>query len=243
MWLLWGSLTAIVGLAWAYLIQLASNMSAMDMAAVSAMRPWLAIDYLMMFIMWAVMMIGMMVPTALRSVSIYAHIANQAKNTGSPVAATYWFIFGYVLVWTGFSLLAATLQGVLTAFGLLSSMMVASSAYLGAGLLITAGLYQLSPWKDTCLQHCQTPALFLAGRFGPRIADGIKLGIHHGAYCLGCCWLLMALLFVGGVMNLLWIVLITAFVFLEKLLPLQFRLSHVAAVLMIVTGTGFLLFG
>jgi predicted metal-binding membrane protein len=231
----------VLGLAWTYLIWLADNMASMDVDMMPMMHSWTLTDYTLMFTMWAIMMVGMMVPTAIRSVIIYSRVASQAKTAGSPVAATYWFIFGYVLVWTGFSFFAAILQGVLTSLGMLSSMMASSSAYLGAGLLITAGVYQLTPWKDTCLKHCQSPALFLAGRFSPRLSDGIKLGMHHGAYCLGCCWLLMTLLFVGGVMNLFWIAAITGFVFLEKLLPPQFRLTRVGAILMIATGVGYFL--
>ena len=120
--------------------------------------------------------------------------------------------------------------------------MVSSSAYLGAGLLIAAGVYQLTPWKDVCLKHCQSPAQYLAGRFGPRALDGLKLGVGHGSYCLGCCWLLMCLLFVGGVMNLVWIALITGFVMLEKLLPATYELSRVSAALMIATGLGYVWF-
>lgn len=238
--LLWFSIALVVGLAWAYLIRLADSMVAMDMGSMPVMRAWSPIDYVLMFIMWAAMMVGMMVPTAFRSVTIYSRIANQAKNAGSPVAATYWFILGYILVWTGFSLLATLLQGILAALGILSPMMVSTSAYFGAGLLIAAGVYQLTPWKDTCLQHCQSPAMFLAGRFSPRISGGIKLGIHHGAYCLGCCWLVMTLLFVGGVMNLLWIAAITGFVFLEKLIPMRFGVTRIGAILMIIAGVGYL---
>ncbi|MBL4819433.1 MAG: DUF2182 domain-containing protein, partial [Gammaproteobacteria bacterium] len=133
-------------------------------------------------------------------------------------------------------------QGQLTRLGLLSPMMTSSSSYFGAGLLIAAGFYQLTPWKDVCLKHCQSPAMFLAGKFGPGITDGVKLGIGHGAYCLGCCWLLMALLFVGGVMNLIWIVIIAFFVLLEKLLPARLRLSRVGACFMILSGIGYFAF-
>lgn len=236
--LLWLSLIIVVSLAWTYLALLARNMSAMD---ISGMRAWAFKDYLMMFVMWTVMMIGMMVPTSIRAVKIYAGIARQVENSSKGVAATVWFVLGYVLVWTGFSMVAALLQGMLNTLGLLSPMMVSTSSYLGAGLLIGAGLYQLTPWKDACLNHCQTPAMYLAGRFGPRVIDGIKLGIQHGAYCLGCCWLLMSLLFVGGVMNLLWIAAITGLVFLEKLLPVKLKLTRISAVLMIGCGTIYLI--
>jgi len=231
--LLWATLVALVILAWIYLALLAQNMPA---RAIAGIRSWNLIDFIMMFIMWSVMMIGMMVPTSIRSVKIYTRIASQSASSSNRIAATYWFVLGYVIVWTGFSAIAALVQGVLVSLGMLSTMMVSSSSYLGAGLLIAAGLYQLTPWKDACLRHCQSPAMYLAGRFGPRVTDGIKLGIHHGAYCLGCCWLIMSLLFVGGVMNLLWIVAITGFVFFEKLLPSTIKLTNISAVLMIGSG-------
>jgi|TARA_B110000881_G_C18563117_1_gene511010 predicted metal-binding membrane protein len=238
--LLWASLIVIVGLAWSYLILLAHNMSVNTM---SGMRNWTLEDYFMMFIMWAVMMIGMMVPTSIRAVKIYSRIAKKTTNSSNGVAATYWFILGYIIIWTGFSILAAALQGVLSNLGMLSPMMVSSSSYLGASLLIAAGLYQLTPWKDACLTHCQSPAMYLAGRFGPRVIDGIKLGVQHGAYCLGCCWLIMSLLFVGGVMNLLWIAAITGLVLFEKLLPPKIKLTRISAVLMIGAGTMYFVIG
>ena len=236
--LFWASLVVTVSLAWAYLALLTQNMSIGD---ISGMHKWDLKDYFMMFLMWTVMMIGMMVPTSIRSVKIYSRIAKKTANSSNGVAATYWFVLGYVFVWTGFSAVAALVQGVLNNVGILSPMMVSSSSYLGAGLLITAGLYQLTPWKDVCLTHCQSPAMYLAGRFGPRVMDGIKLGVHHGAYCLGCCWLLMSLLFVGGVMNLLWIAVITGFVILEKLLPVTIKLTNTSAILMVVSGIIYLI--
>jgi predicted metal-binding membrane protein len=125
---------------------------------------------------------------------------------------------------------------------LLSPMMVSVSAALGAALLITAGIYQLSPWKDACLKHCQSPAMYLASHFKPGIGGAIGLGSRHGSYCLGCCWALMALLFLGGVMNLLWIAAITSFVLAEKLLPPKLRIARVSGILMIVGGMVFLSF-
>lgn len=235
--LLWAGLGTIVILAWVYLIALANNMST---DAMPEMRGWSSLDYVSMFVMWAVMMVGMMVPTSIRAVKIYSAVARQSDNSGRGVAASYWFMLGYLIVWSGFSVAAVLLQAGLNALGMLSPMMIVASAYLGASLLIAAGVYQLTPFKDSCLKHCQSPAMFLAGRFGPRVRDGIKLGIQHGGYCLGCCWLLMLLLFVGGVMNLLWIALITAFVFLEKMLPPALNLNRLSAVLLMGAGLLFL---
>jgi len=250
--LIFSALAGVVALAWGYLYYLARdmaamdmssiNMPAMDMSAMSGMRVWSTAEFSLMFFMWAVMMVGMMVPTAMRAVLIYASIAKRASGQGTPVAATYWFVAGYVLIWTTFSLAATIVQGLLDRLGLLSPMMVSVSAALGAALLITAGIYQLSPWKDACLKHCQSPAMYLASHFKPGIGGAIALGSRHGSYCLGCCWAIMALLFLGGVMNLLWIAAITSFVLAEKLLPPKLRIARVSGILMIVGGTVFLSF-
>ncbi len=238
------SISAIVALAWIYLFTVAIGMAEMSDTGMpidtAGMQPWKLNDFLMMFAMWVVMMIGMMVPTAARAISIYARIANSASNQRGVVASTCWFVTGYVLVWTMFSLGATLIQMSLATVGLLSPAMVSSSGYLGATLLIAAGAYQITPWKNRCLTHCRSPATYLAGHFGPKVMDGIVLGVRHGGYCLGCCWLLMALLFIGGVMNLLWIAAISGFVILEKLLPAKLRLSRLAAALMIGVGTLYL---
>ncbi|HEY5681927.1 MAG TPA: DUF2182 domain-containing protein [Pseudomonadales bacterium] len=241
---LWSSLSIVVALSWWYLFLLAqdmADMAGMPMGDMAGMHPWTALDFLLMFLMWAVMMVGMMVPTAVRAIYIYARVASQAQARGSPVAATQIFVAGYVLVWAAFSLGATALQAALDALGLLSPAMRSSSPLLGAGLLVAAGVYQLTPWKDTCLRHCQSPAAYLAGRFGPRALDALSLGIRHGLYCLGCCWVLMLLLFLGGVMNLLWIAAIAAFVLLEKVLPPALRVSRLAAVMMIASGAAYLM--
>ena len=248
--LIFSALAGVIALAWGYLYYLALDMSSMDMSAmnmrgmemdaVASIRAWSAIDFSLMFLMWAVMMVGMMVPTAMRAVLIYASIAKRASGQGSPVAATYWFVVGYVLVWTAFSIAATIIQGALDSWGLLSPMMVSASASLGAAILITAGIYQLTPWKDVCLKHCQSPAMYLATRFKPGVGGAVGLGARHGIYCLGCCWALMALLFLGGVMNLLWIAAITGFVLAEKLLPPKLQLARVSGIMMIVGAVVFL---
>ena len=239
---LWSSLTIVVALSWWYLFLLAEDMagmSGMSMEQMAGMHPWTPVDFLLMFVMWAVMMVGMMVPTALRAILIYARVARQADSRGGPIAPTGWFVLGYVLVWGGFSVLATALQSGLHELGLLTPMMASASPLFGAGLLLVAGLYQLTPWKSACLRHCQSPALYLAGKFTPGAAGAVKVGVGHGGYCLGCCWVLMGLLFLGGVMNLVWIAAITAFVLLEKLLPVRFRTANATGWMMIGTGVFF----
>ena len=172
-----------------------------------------------LFVMWAVMMIAMMVPSATRTVIIYARIVRN--NSGMAVISpTYLFIGGYVMAWTGFSVFAALFQLHLEQLALLSPMMVSSSPLLGSSLLVLAGIYQLLPIKEACLHHCQSPFTFISENFRPGLSGALRMGLKHGLYCLGCCWALMMLLFVAGVMNLFWVLLITLFVLLEKLLGL-----------------------
>jgi predicted metal-binding membrane protein len=233
--LITSALSAVVALAWFYLYELSLEMDAMDMTGLgmSRMHEWTLVDFLLIGAMWTAMMVGMMVPTALRAILIYARVAQEADSRGSPVASTGWFVLGYVFVWTGFSVVATALQSGLNQLGLLTSMMASASPLFGAALLLIEGIYQLTPWKNVCLRHCQSPALYLAGRFTRGAPGAVNLGIRHGGYCLGCCWVLMGLLFFGGVMNLVWIAAITAYVLLEKLLPMRLRAANVSGWLMI----------
>jgi len=239
--LLLGALGGLVVLSWWYLIGMSRGMGGMD--GTMGIAPWSSIDFLLMFAMWAVMMVAMMVPTALRSVLIFARIGARATTRGRTLVPAYWFAAGYVLIWTFFSVVATLSQWGLDQAALLSPMLVSTSPFLGAILLISAGAWQFSPVKDTCLRHCRSPAMYIATHFRPGIPAAVQLGIRHGTYCLGCCWLLMGLLFVGGVMNLLWIAAITAFVLVEKLLPATLRASQLSGWAMIVAGVGYLAWG
>lgn len=242
--LLLGALAGLVVLCWWYLIDMARGMDGMSsMNGAMGIRPWTSVDFLMMFGMWAVMMVGMMVPTAVRSVLIFAQIGARAAAQGKPFVSGYWFTAGYVVIWTAFSAVATLLQWALDQAALLSPTMVSSSSSLGALLLVSAGAWQFSPVKDTCLRHCRSPATYFATYYRPGFSGAVHLGIRHGMYCLGCCWLLMGLLFVGGVMNLLWIAAITAFVLVEKLLPARLRASRMAGWGMIAAGAGYLTWG
>ena len=201
-----------------------------------ALHPWTAHDFAMMLLMWAVMMVGMMVPSATPMALVYAAVARKARRQGTPVAPTFLFVGGYVAMWCLFSVGATAAQWGLERAALLSQSMVATSPGLGAVLLGAAGIYQLTPAKDACLRHCRSPANFLSEHWRPGLAGAFRMGIVHGAWCLGCCWILMALLFVGGVMNLLWVAAIALFVLLEKALPLGDRGGRVAGWAMIAAG-------
>jgi len=209
----WLGLVGVSALAWAWLLAMPAGGDMM------ALRAWSARDFWLMFLMWAVMMVGMMLPSAAPMLLVYAAVVRKAERQGAVLAPTAVFAAGYLLAWTLFSLAATLAQWGLEEAALLSPMMVATSPLLGGLLLIGAGLYQLTPWKDACLQHCRSPVGFIAEHWRPGVAGALRMGMQHGLYCLGCCWVLMGLLFFGGVMNLLWIAAITLFVLLEKVLP------------------------
>ena len=232
------AIIAISGLAWAYTLWLVAHMSMMEMsppapgagamnmggmgaAAEPAFRSLSMADFAFMFSMWAVMMVGMMTPSVTPMVLLYATAGRNAAARGHPLAATGWFLAGYFLAWIGFSLAATGAQWLLTRLALLTPMMQSASGIFGGFVLIAAGLYQWSPVKDACLKQCQSPLGFLMSRggFRPEPLGALWLGAEHGLYCVGCCWVLMALLFVGGVMNVLWIAGLAVLVLLEKVVP------------------------
>jgi predicted metal-binding membrane protein len=224
------ALASLTVLAWSYLLWLASdmNMDGMDMTGfrtipsgmglmMPAQTPWRAMEFAFVFVMWTVMMIGMMTPSAAPMILMYARVGRQSE-AHSPLAATAWFGAGYFLVWAGFSLLATLVQWALEQVALLDSAMASTSNVVGGLLFVAAGSYQWTRLKDICLAQCQTPFAFLIGHGGYRrdAAGSLMLGLRHGAYCVGCCWALMMLLFVGGVMNLYWILALAIGILLEK---------------------------
>lgn len=208
---------AVIGVAWAYLVRDAMSMSELaSMAAMMETRPRGMLDFVHLLIMWAVMMAAMMLPSAVPMVMVYAAMARRA----SPSARGAWwiaaFVVGYIIVWSAYSAFAALFQVWIERLALLSPTMVSASPVLGAILLAVAGVFQLSPAKEACLRRCRGPVQFLAENWRPGAAGAIQMGLLHGAYCVGCCWALMGLLFVLGVMNLLWVAALAAFVMLEK---------------------------
>jgi predicted metal-binding membrane protein len=186
--------------------------------------------------MWAVMMVAMMVPTTAPMTLVYAAVARKAAIQTNPVAPTFVFVAGYIVVWSVFSVAATATQWELDRAALLSPMMVSNSVLLGSALLIGAGVYELTPLKHACLRRCRAPAQFLSQNWRGGMLGAFRMGLQLGAYCLGCCWVLMGLLFVGGVMNLLWIAAISAFVLLEKILPLGRAAGWFGGTAMILVG-------
>ncbi len=235
------SLAGITLLAWAYLVVMASNMPSDDMMSNMQIQEWNTSYFLMMFLMWAIMMIGMMIPSVTPMVLIYAAVARKSENQGSNVTSTSAFVSGYVAIWVVFSLIATIVQWALDRAALLSPMMVTNSVLLGTALLIAAGIYQLLPIKDVCLRQCRSPVDFIATHWQAGTVGAFKMGLSHGIFCLGCCWVLMSLLFLGGVMNILWIAIITLFILLEKILPYGDVGGRAVGIIMIITG-GFFIF-
>lgn len=221
-------LVVLALLAWAYLIS-GAEMPTMPGMVRSPGFPTIAI-------MWSVMMVAMMVPAASPTILLYARVHRHSKGLDATPPTTA-FLAGYLLCWLGFALVAAGLQ-----ISLIAPMSFAlASDGASGGLLIAAGVYQLSPFKDSCLSRCRSPGVFLSRHFHPGALGALRLGILHGASCVGCCWLLMALLFVSGVMNLIWVAALTILVAAEKLLPAGIWIARMVGIGMVAGGTALIL--
>ena len=228
-------LVAVIMLAWAYLILGAGiEMDEMDMGGGQIMMmapPWTFGYAALIFLMWAIMMVAMMLPSAAPTILL---VTALGRDRIAPVAVP--FAFGYLLVWIGFSLAATALQFGLDRGGVLSETMATSSAALAGIVLIVAGAYQWTPLKQACLRHCRSPLAFLLGRWRQGAWGAVTNGMRHGLFCLGCCWMLMVLLFVGGLMNLLWVGALALLVLIEKTLPWGGRTSRATGAALVVWG-------
>jgi predicted metal-binding membrane protein len=245
------ALCVMTAVAWAYVLWLAADMD-MDGMNMSGFRmvpagigmmapaaaPWSAVEFAFVFVMWAVMMVGMMAPSVAPMILMYARVVRQGKIAGEPFAATGWFAAGYFLAWIGFSLVATLIQWLLERMAVLDARMASANLMLGAVILIAAGIYQWTPLKNACLAQCQTPFRFLIshGGFRSNVSGCLRLGLLHGSYCVGCCWILMALLFVVGVMNVLWIALLALLVLVEKVAPWGRWVARIVGVVCVGAG-------
>jgi predicted metal-binding membrane protein len=201
---------------------------------------------LLMFSMWWLMMIAMMLSGAAPMVLLHAAVTREGlaradegrRNTPSHglLSATTAFIAGYLVTWGAFSLIAVVAQWALERGELLSPMMMSTSALLGSGLLLGAGLWQLTPLKTVCLRQCRSPVSFLASHWRPGVGGAFRMGSRHGIFCLGCCWFLMALLFYAGVMNLIWIIGIALLMLAEKTVPAGVALGRATGLLLVASG-------
>lgn len=238
-----GAIVVIGGLAWIYLLWLAAEDGmapgmAMDAMSIGQASPWSPGRFAVLFVMWAVMMIAMMAPSVAPVILLYARVGRQAADTGRPFASTAWFGGGYLAAWTGFALAAAAVQSAIAAGMFADPLLREWQGALGGAVLVAAGLYQWTPFKDACLAQCRAPLAFVQrhGGFRPEAWGAWRLGVLHGFYCVGCCWALMAVLFAVGVMNLLWVTLLAAIVLAEKLLPFGHLFARAAGMGLVVLG-------
>jgi predicted metal-binding membrane protein len=234
-------LIAITALAWIYLIHTAGNKADMDTSGMQGMsmlvmQAWHTSDFLLTFLMWTVMMAGMMMPSATPMILTFVGIKRQRRPDQVSLPATFIFVLGYLAAWVLFSAAATLIQWGLHTANLLSPMMATDSPFLNGTLLILAGIYQFTPWKNACLSSCRTPIGFLITEWRDGARGAFTMGARHGVYCVGCCWLLMALLFTVGVMNLLWSAIIAGIVLFEKIAPSGQWISRAIGLLALAWG-------
>jgi len=231
----WAALVVLaVSLAgWALLAWLAFDMEhPLAMLTMPGSSDWSVANVVAVWAMWAVMMAAMMLPSALPMIVTFVQLSERA---GAP-ARGHGFVAAYLLVWFGFSVAAVAAQWALQSLEWIDPMIVSTSAALNALLLLVAGVYQFSPLKRVCLGKCRTPMGFLLGEWREGTRGGFVMGLRHGLFCVGCCWALMALLFVGGVMNLAWIAALSIAVAIEKMVPGGERLAGLLGVVLIGAG-------
>ncbi|AGW95515.1 hypothetical protein N234_36240 [Ralstonia pickettii DTP0602] len=254
------ALTAVIALSWAYLLAGAGmgmsafevtrmsqrgiatgmcdgGMSGMAMVAPAVWTPGYAV---LMFFMWCVMMVAMMLPSAAPMILLFATVNRKQRDTRRPYVPTSIFAMGYLAAWAGFSLIAVILQWGFQRTGILSPTLVATNTIFSGFLLLAAGVYQLTPIKHACLRHCRSPLAFLSTRWRCGARGALRMGLLHGAFCVGCCWFLMGLMFFGGVMNLYWIAGLALFVLCEKTVPAGHWLGYATGVALLVWGAGML---
>ncbi len=232
-------LVGVAALGWAYMLYLARGMAVMDMGtdmAMPQMQAWGVVDLTLLFVMWAVMMVAMMVPSASPLILMLAAANRKRREREDPLVPTGLFLGGYLLVWTAFSAVATAAQWGLHATAMLSPAMVGTSPVLGGLLLTLAGVFQFTSLKRACLSHCRSPLGFVMSHWRDGRGGAVRMGLEHGLYCVGCCWILMALLFVAGVMNLVWVAAISLFVLAEKVLPRGDLVGKLGGVVLLVAG-------
>lgn len=244
-------LAGVIALSWAYMVHTAWDMmSSMDMNASMEMgmqmalpdlHPWGMVDFAFVFLMWTVMQIAMMTPSAAPMVLTYARFGRQNQQEQAPFLITAIFFLGYILVWAASSAGATIAQWGLHTAALLSPMMVSTSPLVGGIILVSAGIFQFTSLKHACLHHCRTPMGFMMTEWREGKRGALVMGLRHGGFCVVCCWLLMALLFVAGVMNLLWIAAIAAYVLIEKVVPYGHWVSRTIGLFIILLGMGMIL--
>ena len=236
-------LVAISALAWGYMVHEARAMVHTGVCQCAGMKisgpdtqSWSATTLVPLFLMWTEMMVAMMTPSAAPMILTFAAVNRKRLEREQPFVPTGIFLLGYLVVWTLFSAIAAVAQWILHSSALLSPMMVSTSPLLGGVLLIAAGVFQWTPLKNACLTHCRSPLSFLMIDWREGRLGAFVMGLKHGAYCTGCCWFLMALLFVAGVMNIWWVAAISILVLLEKVAPKGLHVGRAVGLVFAVWG-------
>jgi predicted metal-binding membrane protein len=235
------ALAGVTAIAWLYLFFVGDDMADMAMPAMDGM-PDMAMPFAApwVFAMWWVMMLGMMLPSAAPMILMFEAVQRRQRERERPYVPTAMFVAGYLIVWGGFSVAATAAQWGLQQGAFLSPMLGLASSTLGGLLFILAAIYQFTPLKHACLRQCRSPFAFVLNHWRNGWGGALRMGAGHGLYCLGCCWVLMALLFAVGVMNLLWVAAIAAFVFAEKLLPGGVWVGRIGGVAMAAFGVSLL---
>jgi predicted metal-binding membrane protein len=235
------ALAGVTAIAWLYLFFVGDDMADMAMPAMDGM-PDMAMPFAAswVFAMWWVMMLGMMLPSAAPMILMFEAVQRRQRERERPYVPTAMFVAGYLVVWGGFSVAATAAQWGLQQGAFLSPMLGLASSTLGGLLFILAAIYQFTPLKHACLRQCRSPFAFVLNHWRDGWDGALRMGAGHGLYCLGCCWVLMALLFAVGVMNLLWVAAIAAFVFAEKLLPGGVWVGRIGGVAMAAFGVSLL---
>ena len=231
-------LTLVTAAAWAYMIRMAIDMSGagMDMNS-PCMMTWEPNDILMVFIMWSIMMVAMMLPSVVPMALILVSVNRRRRQTKDPLIPTGLFLGAYIAVWTGFSALATLAQWGLHAAAMLSHSMAISSPLLGGAMLLASGVFQWTPFRDACMKHCRSPMGFVLTEWREGKRGALFMGLKYGTFCVGCCWMLMTLSLVLGVMNMLWMAALTVLMFWEKVVsPKSIWLSRAAGLSLIVWG-------
>jgi predicted metal-binding membrane protein len=242
------ALLGVAGIAWLYLVAIGQDMSGMAMGHMPDMdmpmpAPWTPATFALTFTMWWVMMIGMMAPSAAPMVLMFATLNRSKRARGQTFVPTSIFLLGYLLAWGAFSIAATLAQWALSCVALLSPALAITNPVLGGALVILAGLYQFTPLKQACLRNCRSPFAFVLNHWRDGRAGALRMGLEHGGFCLGCCGMLMVLLFAAGAMNLLWVAALAAFVFVEKLLPGGRRIGRAGGGVMVGLGVLMLMWG
>jgi predicted metal-binding membrane protein len=235
----WIGMAAVAAMSWFYLVRMEESMSTMGgngMAQAAMPMEGAGIGQVGATVaMWVIMMLAMMLPAIVPSALLYSNLTAK-RNPGESNRTTTMYVAGYAACWIVFAVPAAALQSALAAVWLLDAMGQSTSLLMSASVLLAAGLYQFTPLKTACLAKCRTPLGFFMAKWRDGTGGALVLGLQHGAYCVGCCWALMAVMFVVGTMNLVWMGALTVLLLSEKVIPPAWRIDRIAGVALIASG-------